>query len=181
MAKSRKPSTDEIELFRRSVGPVRKLHHDKIAPVRKAPPSRPRRHGIGDEMPLTDSFSDGFDGGVVTAEEILFFARPGLQQRQLQRLKRGQLSIGAELDMHGMSAAMARTAVVNFIALCHEQHIRCVRIIHGKGYTSAGSAPVLKNRINTWLRQHPDVLAFSTAQIRDGGSGALYVLLRSGH
>jgi DNA-nicking Smr family endonuclease len=180
MAKSGKPSTDDIELFRRSVGPVRKVHHDKTAPSRKTPPSRPRRQAPVYEALLTDSFSDGFDSGEVTSDEPLFFARPGLQQRQLQRLKRGQLAIGAELDMHGMTTAMARTAVVNFIALCREQHIRCVRIIHGKGYSSGGSAPVLKNRINSWLRQHHDVLAFSTAQARDGGSGALYVLLRSG-
>ena len=180
MAKSGKPSTDDIELFRRSVGPVRKIHHDKTAPARNPPPSRPRRQARVYEALLTDSFSDGFDSGEVTSDETLFFARPGLQQRQLQRLKRGQLAIGAELDMHGMTAAVARTAVVNFIALCREQHIRCVRIIHGKGYSSGGSAPVLKNRINSWLRQHHDVLAFSTAQARDGGSGALYVLLRSG-
>jgi len=181
MAKSGKITTDDIELFRRSVGPIRKIHHDKIAPTRSSQTSRPGRRAAPDEPLLTDAFSDGFDNGVVTSEEALFFTRPGLQQRQLQRLKRGQLAIGAELDMHGMTAAMARSAVVNFIALCREQHIRCVRIIHGKGYGSGGSAPVLKNRINSWLRQHHDVLAFSSAQARDGGSGALYVLLRSGH
>lgn len=180
MAKSGKPSTDDIELFRRSVGPVRKIHHDKTAPVRKPRPSRPRRQMPGNDTGLSDSFSDGFDYGEVTSDEALFFARPGLQQRQLQRLKRGQLTIGAELDMHGMTAAMARSALVNFIDLCREQHIRCVRIIHGKGYGSGGSAPVLKNRVNSWLRQHHDVLAFSSAPIQDGGSGALYVLLRSG-
>ncbi|MGB5427039.1 MAG: Smr/MutS family protein [Gammaproteobacteria bacterium] len=180
MAKSGKPSTDDIELFRRSVGPVRKIHHDKTMPSGKPLSSRPRRQAPAYEALLTDSFSDGFDSGEVTSDEALFFARPGLQQRQLQRLKRGQLTIGAELDMHGMTATMARSAVVNFIALCREQHIRCVRIIHGKGYGSGDSAPVLKNRINSWLRQHHDVLAFSSAQIRDGGSGALYVLLRSG-
>ena len=180
MAKSGKPSTDDIELFRRSVGPVRKIHHDKTMPSGKPLSSRPRRQAPAYEALLTDSFSDGFDSGEVTSDEALFFARPGLQQRQLQRLQRGQLMIGAELDMHGMTATMARSAVVNFIALCREQHIRCVRIIHGKGYGSGDSAPVLKNRINSWLRQHHDVLAFSSAQIRDGGSGALYVLLRSG-
>ena len=180
MAKSGKPSTDDIELFRRSVGPVRKIHHDKTMPSGKPLSSRPRRQAPAYEALLTDSFSDGFDSGEVTSDEALFFARPGLQQRQLQRLQRGQLAIGAELDMHGMTATMARSAVVNFIALCREQHIRCVRIIHGKGYGSGDSAPVLKNRINSWLRQHHDVLAFSSAQIRDGGSGALYVLLRSG-
>ena len=180
MAKSGKPSTDDIELFRRSVGPVRKIHHDKTSPSGKPPSSRPRRQGPAYEALLTDSFSDGLDSGEVTSDEALFFARPGLQQRQLQRLKRGQLTIGAELDMHGMTATMARSAVVNCIALCREQHIRCGRLIHGKGYGSGDSAPVLKNRINSWLRQHHDVLAFSSAQIRDGGSGALYVLLRSG-
>lgn len=180
MAKSGKPSTDDIELFRRSVGPVRKISHDKTAPIRKSLPLRSRRHVPANEALLTDHFSDGFDSGEVSADENLFFARPGLQQRQLQRLKRGQLAMGAELDMHGMTAATARSAVVNFIALCREQHIRCVHIIHGKGYSSGGNAPVLKNRINSWLRQHHDVLAFSSAQIQDGGSGALYVLLRSG-
>lgn len=180
MAKSGKPSTDDVELFRRSVGPVRKIRQDKAGPVRKTLPPRPRAQTAGDEALLTDAFSDACDSGRVSADETLFFARPGLQQRQLQRLKRGQLPIGAELDMHGMTAAIGRTAVVNFIALCREQHVRCVRIIHGKGYGSAGSAPVLKNRLNSWLRQHHDVLAFSSAQIQDGGSGALYVLLRSG-
>lgn len=115
----------------------------------------------------------------VSSDETLFFARPGLQQRQLQRLKRGQLQVGAELDMHGMTATIARNALVNFISLCSEQHVRCARIIHGKGYGSGADAPVLKNRLNSWLRQHHDVLAFSSAQIKDGGSGALYVLLRS--
>ena len=179
MAKSGKPSSDDIELFRRSVGQVRKIHQDKTGPVRKTLSPRPRRHTAHDKPPLTDSFSDTFDSGMVTPDEALFFTRPGLQQRQLQRLKRGKLPIGAELDMHGMTAAEARGAVVSFIALCRDQHVRCARIIHGKGYGSGGSAPVLKNRLNDWLQQHHDVLAFSSAQVQDGGSGALYVLLRS--
>jgi DNA-nicking Smr family endonuclease len=179
MAKSGKPSADDIALFRRSVGPVRKIRHDKIVPAGKSTLARPRLRTGSDEPPLSDSFSDGFDSGVVTPDETLFFARPGLQQRLLQRLRRGQLPIGAELDLHGMTAAIARTEVVNFIDLCRQQHVRCARIIHGKGYGSENSAPVLKNRINSWLRQHHDVLAFSSATIEDGGSGALYVLLRT--
>ena len=179
MAKSGKPSTDDIELFRRSVGPVRKIHHDKTMPSGKPLSSRPRRQAPAYEALLTDSFSDGFDSGEVTSDEALFFARPGLQQRQLQRLKRGQLTIGAELDMHGMTAAIARHELVHFISACRDQHIRCVRVIHGKGYRSDSQAPILKNRINNWLRQHHDVLAFSSTLQKDGGSGAVYILLRS--
>jgi len=179
MTPGKKPSAEDIALFRDHVGEVRKLSHDRAQHPRKAPPARPRRHVQLADLPDEDSFSDGYEPGTVSPEDILFFARPGLQQRQLQRLRRGQLAAGAELDMHGMNAAVARQAFNNFIALCSERHVRCVRIIHGKGTGSSGAAPVLKNRLNSWLRQHHDVLAFSSAQPRHGGTGALYVLLRS--
>ena len=78
-----------------------------------------------------------------------------------------------------MTAATARGEIVRFIDACRDRHIRCVHLIHGKGYGSGGDLPVLKNRLNSWLRQHHEVLAFCSAQPRDGGRGALYVLLRS--
>lgn len=179
MPKTNKPSTEEIELFRRSVGPVRKISCDRVRHAHKPPPPRPRKYpeAVMPEMP--DYFSDAYDPGSVSAEEILYFARPGLQQRLLQRFRRGQLACAAELDLHGMTTAIARSELMAFIEHCSAQHIRCACIIHGKGYGSGGSAPVLKNRLNSWLRQHHEVLAFSSAQARHGGSGALYVLLRS--
>jgi DNA-nicking Smr family endonuclease len=150
-----------------------RLHaHSKRSP-------RPRQRHQLEATAQTDSFSDYFDAGEVSSDETLFFARPGIQQRKLQQLRRGQLAVGAELDMHGMTAAIARQELVSFISTCRDQHIRCVRIIHGKGYRTDGQAPILKNRINNWLRQHHDVLAFSSTPQRDGGSGAVYVLLRS--
>jgi DNA-nicking Smr family endonuclease len=179
MASRKKPSQEDIDLFRRSVGATRQISNDKTARFRKRPSPRPRARPEFEESPAGPGFSDGFDMATVAADEALFFARPGLQQRQLQRLRRGQLAIGAELDMHGMSTATARNAISNFVTQCSDQHIRCIRIIHGKGYGSKGDAPVLKNRLNTWLRQHHDVLAFSSTRDRDGGTGAVYVLLRS--
>lgn len=179
MPEGKKPSADDIELFRRSVGPVRKIVSDRSAPVRNTPPPRPRRRYSNESGMPPDSFSDGFDAGSVSPEEELLFARPGLQQRQLRRLRRGQLACSATLDLHGMTVATARSAVVEFIAGCRAQQIRCVHMIHGKGYGAGVDMPVLKNRLNSWLRQHPDVLAFSSAQPRDGGRGALYVLLRA--
>jgi len=179
MAKEKKPSAEDIELFRRSVGPVRKISCDRVRAAHKPPPPRPRIQPDPATLEMPDNFSDAYDPGGVSADETLFFARPGLQQRQLQRFRRGQLSCAAELDMHGMTTAIARSELTAFIADCRERRIRCARIIHGKGYGSGGSAPVLKNRLNSWLRQHHDVLAFSSAQAHHGGSGALYVLLRS--
>lgn len=177
MAREKKPSADDIALFREHIGLVRPLAQDRVEQPRRQVAPRPRRHA-GHPGPGTgDSFSDAWDAGQVTPEDTLFFARPGIQQRQLQRLRRGVLEAGAELDLHGMTSAVARQALIEFIEYCSEHRIRCVRIIHGKG--SGSAAPVLKNRMNSWLRQHHTVLAFSSAQPRHGGSGALYVLLRS--
>jgi DNA-nicking Smr family endonuclease len=178
MSREKKPSAADIALFRDHVGPVRKLADVKAPQPRKAPP-RPLKLAQQAHRPTADSFSDGFDADTVSPEDTLFFARTGLQQRLLQRLRRGQLATGAELDMHGMTSAVARQAVNEFISMCTERRIRCARIIHGKGSGATGVAPVLKNRLNGWLRQHHDVLAFSSAQPHHGGAGALYVLLRS--
>jgi len=176
---TRKPSAEDIDLFRRSVGPVRRIANDAVREDRRPPPPRPRRHAVSDRPDRPDGFSDGFDSGSVSAEETLAFARPGLQHRKLQRLRNGRLSCDAELDLHGMSTAIARRELLAFIAHCQARGIRCARIIHGKGYGSNAAVPVLKNRLNHWLRQHQEVLAFNSAQSRHGGAGALYILLRS--
>ena len=179
MASRKKPSQEDIDLFRRSAAVNRPLGSDRIAPFRKRPSTRPRHQPDFGDPAIEAGFSDGFDAGTVGAADTLFFARSGVQQRQLQRLRRGQLPIGAELDMHGMTTVIARNAIGHFITRCRDQHIRCIRIIHGKGYSSGGDAPILKNRLNSWLRQHHDVLAFSSTPGRDGGTGAVYVLLRT--
>ena len=180
MANRKKLSQEDIELFRRSVGPVRKINHDKAVHTQKVRPPRPQQRQLIEEAPVADTFSDYFDtDGDVSSDETLFFTRPGIQQRKLQQLRRGRLFVGAELDMHGMTVVVARNELVHFITSCRDQHIRCVRIIHGKGYSTGGQAPVLKNRLNNWLRQHHDVLAFSSAPQNEGGSGAVNVLLRA--
>ena len=81
--------------------------------------------------------------------------------------------------MHGMSVDEARDHLVEFIEDCRRHHLRTVLVIHGKGFRSSGTRPVLKSMVNNWLRQHQAVMAFCSAQPADGGSGALYVLLKS--
>lgn len=179
MSSTKKPSREDIELFRRSIGPVRKLGSDKVAPQRQRPAPRPRGPGTGGTAHDDPGLSDWPRDEPVSAADTLSFARPGLQLRLLQRLRRGQLPVGAELDMHGMTRAIAQQELMRFISAAREQQIRCVRIIHGKGFGSRESAPVLKNSLNNWLRQLPEVLAFSSTRPEQGGTGALLVLLRS--
>ena len=107
------------------------------------------------------------------------FLRPSQRPDTLKRLRRGHWPVRRELDLHGLQVDAARQALVAFLELAVLQALRCVRIIHGKGYGSQSGQPVLRERTRGWLVQHPDVLAFTHGPARDGGEGALLVLLKA--
>jgi DNA-nicking Smr family endonuclease len=117
-------------------------------------------------------------GEVVTGEGTLTFARAGVRIQVMRRLRRGLYPTEEELDLHGLSQTAARDRLADFIARSRDAGLRCVRIIHGKGYRSGARGPVLKTAVNLWLRRHTDVMAFASARPIDGGAGAMYVLLR---
>lgn len=178
-----KDKNEDSSLFRDSVKGVKRLPHDRIAPYRKRVRPQPRQRiedeaQLREELLLTDYETAELETGPEIGDE-LFFARDGLQHSLLRKLRRGQHAISAELDLHGMTAAEARQALSYFLADCQAGARRCVRIIHGKGLSSPGGRPVLKTHLNSWLRRCDEVLAFCSAQRRDGGTGAVYVLLKS--
>jgi DNA-nicking Smr family endonuclease len=105
---------------------------------------------------------------------------PGVDRRTADRLRRGQLPIEAEIDLHGLTQADAHRALVAFISGQHAAGRRCVRVITGKGTFREGGG-VLRAAVPRWLNEadmRAAVLAISHAQPRDGGGGALYVLLK---
>jgi len=98
----------------------------------------------------------------------------------VRSLRRGLLPVDARLDLHGMTAAQAQEALVEFLRTMRARNERCVLVIHGKGERHAGSA-VLRGEIAAWLSQgkaREQVAAFATAREEDGGEGAVYVALR---
>lgn len=114
----------------------------------------------------------------VTGDDSLFFTREGIAPKTLRQLKQGKLRCQGQLDLHNLTIKEAETILAEFITRCIAAGLRQIRIIHGKGISSINPHPVLKNQVNNWLRNHPDVLAFASAQKKDGGTGALYVLLK---
>ena len=103
-----------------------------------------------------------------------------LDRRTGQRFKRGQLPIEGRLDLHGMTQAEAHRALGAFIARHCAAGRRCVIVVTGKGVNKEGGG-VLRNAVPRWLNEVPNrdkVLAFEYARQRDGGAGALYVLLK---
>ncbi len=158
-----------------------------------AAPTRPRRRrrapivkpdSPGAATPGADAFGDvvaadhASGAGAPSAADPLSFRRPGVREQTLRHLRRGRYPVEDALDLHGLSQAAARDYLADFIAASRNAGLRCVRVVHGKGYRSGARGPVLKIAVNTWLRRHPDVLAFTSARAIDGGTGAVYVLLR---
>ncbi len=106
------------------------------------------------------------------------FLRRGLQPDILRKLRRGQWSVQAEIDLHGHTIDEAHDALSDFIVEARQHGYRCVRAIHGKGLTSPNREPVLKGRVRKWLAHWDEVLAYCEAPPHAGGGGAVLILLR---
>ena len=170
---------EEEGLFRKLMSTVRPLKQDKVSPYKK--PRKPVAHKRkeDDEAVMSSLLSDEYEPDYETESgEELFFARPGLQRTVLRKLRRGQFVIEAELDLHRNKVPEAREKISVFIQNARQKGQRCVRIIHGKGLSTKDKLPILKGKVNSWLRQKDEVLAFCSALQRDGGTGAVYVLLK---
>jgi DNA-nicking Smr family endonuclease len=115
----------------------------------------------------------------ISGGDALTFQRAGVQTQVVRRLRRGLFPIEAELDLHGLTQTAARDQLARFLTRSRDAGRRCVRIIHGKGYRSGARGPILKIAVDLWLKRHLDVMAFTSARAIDGGTGALYVLLRA--
>ena len=168
------------DLFQEAIRGVKPLKNDRIDLYSNPENIRPfmdkqQYDDIHNHTPISDQSEAQTVGG----EEFIFFARSGLQQKTQKQLRQGKITIDDHLDLHGLSIDEARETLLEFIDFAQKQQIRCIRLVHGKGYRSDTDKPVLKNKVNTWLRQHPDILAFSSAQPGDGGTGAVYILLKS--
>lgn len=178
MANHTEIDEEDRTLFREAVTGIRRLRHDKIGPTKRKLKPYPQHRHQDNQQVLEESLLPPTEMVDIELGDELLFSRNGVQHSVMRKLRRGQYRVEAELDLHRLTAAQAHQAMVDFIVRCRRQHLRCVRIIHGKGLGSKDQRPVLKGRVNQWLRQWDDVLAFCSARQCDGGSGATYVLLR---
>ena len=170
----------EQQLFARSVGPVTPLRDANLAPLQPlAPEPLPLQLWLDEERALLESISDDFDvSTLLDTDDQLSYRRPGIGVEITRRLRSGHWSIQHQLDLHGLRIDEAREALGQFIRQAHKRGLRCVRVVHGKGLGSPGKTPVLKGRVQRWLVQKNEVLAFVQARPAEGGGGALVVLLQ---
>ena len=150
--------------FAREMRDVVRLEPDPRGHVRAVAPIRPSRSSA----PRTED-EDVSDNDFVVA---------GVDRRELRKLRTGKYVVRDRRDLHGTTAAEALASVGRFIENSRHAGLRCVCIIHGRGLHSKNNAPILKTLVRNYLRAHRSVLAYTEAPASDGGSGAVYLLLR---
>jgi len=183
LAVAARPQVDDETLFRQAFEGVRPLGVPRAERLAVAPQTK--REIISEDAEVLAELSDLVSGQgtfeLTETEEYVEGARLGLDPRLLSQLRRGEFSVQAHLDLHGMIQPAAKEAVTNFIVDAVRKGHRTVLVVHGRGLRSPGGLPVLKHAAAQWLSHGIAggyVLAFATARPNDGGAGAVYVLLR---
>ncbi len=169
---------DDIELFRRSVSGARPLNDTFVEPTPPRVSHKARFARRDEQSVLQESLDADYQSMETSSGESLRFSRPVVGRKTMRKLARGNFSVQSEIDLHGMTVAAARPALKEFIEHAVRTGLTCVRVVHGKGLGSGSSGPVIKHNVNGWLRRWDHVLAFVSARPVDGGTGAMYVLLK---
>lgn len=145
---------------------------------RQRPAPHPHQRERDERQAMREALSDEVDvESLLLTDDGLSFRRPGVGPDVPARLRRGQWALQAELDLHGLTRDDARERLAAFVREAHRRGQRCLRIVHGKGHGSPGRQPVLKSKVQRWLAQRAEVIAFAQASGAQGGAGALLVLL----
>jgi len=163
------------QIFRQAMAAVQGIKHEKrLSHQQRRKPKVPRPQPTGAE---TRVHEEQFADRDMPVGEWLEFRRPGLQNKRFQALQRGHFHSQALLDLHGLRVQEARRQLAGFLNHALLRRYKHLLIIHGKGLGSERQ-PVLKQLVNSWLQQVPEVMAFCSASRKDGGTGAAYVLLK---
>ena len=167
------------ELFARSVGPVHKLRDRQLAEIdRPRPAPHPRQRELDERAAMRESMSDEVTlESLLLTDDGLSFRRPGIGPDVVARLRRGHWALQGQLDLHGLNRDQAREALAGYVREAQRRGMRCIRVVHGKGHGSPGRQSVLKAKVQRWLAQRTEVIAFAQATGPQGGAGALMVLL----
>jgi len=172
-----KPTEDDASLFRRVMADAKPIAAAATAPVPRRVVPRARFRAADEREVLRESLEADIDHTEAQSGSGLRFQRQSVGRRTMRKLARGKFSVQGEIDLHGMTVSEASAALHDFIDdSCLLGH-GCVRIVHGKGLGSGNRGPVLKHKVDAWLRRWQPVLAFVSARQVDGGTGAIYVLL----
>lgn len=172
---------EDFALFQKQMQGVQKMNAGNIAKMEKVGRKKPdaqtlakRAAAIG-PMETDDALLSDTQAMLnpVASQAALSYRIATLQYKVFEDLKAGNLRWFEAVDLHGCTVEEARSAVLQIIQMAKDNNQNVIKIVHGKGPEA-----ILKTYVNSWLRQHRDVLAFVSAPEKQGGTGAVLVLLK---
>ncbi|MDN5433289.1 MAG: Smr/MutS family endonuclease [Acinetobacter sp.] len=173
---------DDADLFKTALGGVTKLDNGNIAKIersdlRKKPDAKTlaKRAAAEGAFEINDAELSDTQAilNPVASQAALSYRIATIQHKVFEDLKAGNLRWFEAVDLHGCTVEEARSAVLQIIQMAKDENQNVIKIVHGKGPEA-----ILKTYVNGWLRQHRDVLAFVSAPEKQGGTGAVLVLLK---
>lgn len=172
---------DEEVLFKQAMSGVRPIKQTEPPIALSTKPKKPnaqilakRAAAVGQDEFSAQGISDTQAMlNPVASEAKLSYRLATLQHRVFEQLKTGNLRWYEAVDLHGCTVEQARSAVLQIVEMARTENQNVIKIVHGKGPQA-----ILKTYVNSWLRQHRDVLAFVSAPPDQGGTGAVLVLLK---
>lgn len=175
--------TDDDDFFLQEMQGVKKIQQtpkvDLSRPHQTTEAHKARQQAATSEKISSDpNHLQHYEVERVQPHDVLGFKCHGIQDGVFKKLRQGKYQIDARLDLHRMTIEKAREMVFSFINDCMKYDLRTVLIMPGKGDRNSEDPALLKSYLIHWLPQLEDVMAYHTAQPKDGGAGAFYVLLR---
>ena len=180
-AQAQQEQEDDFDLFQKSMQGVKKMDTSNIAPIEKNKKKKmdaqtlAKRASATGPMQIDNAELSDTQAMLnpVASQATLSYRIATLQHKVFEDLKAGNLRWFEAVDLHGCTVEDARAAVLQIIQMAKDENQNVIKIVHGKGPEA-----ILKTYVNGWLRQHRDVLAFVSAPEKQGGTGAVLVLLK---
>lgn len=173
MSSKKKISQVDLDAFYQAIKGTKPLPQKKIRLTKQA---HSIKKNIAKDHENQFEFDETDDLPTLKSDEFISYKHDAISHKTLRKLRKGQYNVDAILDLHGLTIEKARAAVGHFLQTCLRENCRVVLIIHGKGLHR--DKPILKNKLNHWLRHLNVVLAFCSATAAHGSRGAIYVLLK---
>ena len=176
------PQDDDLALFNQAMQGVKTIDNGNIAKIatrhtHKKPDAKTLAKRAAAEGPTETEHAELSDTHAmlnpVASQAALSYRIATLQHKVFEDLKAGNIRWYEAVDLHGCTVEEARSAVLEIIQIAKNENQNVIKIVHGKGPEA-----ILKSYVNSWLRQHRDVLAFVSAPEKQGGTGAVLVLLK---
>ena len=142
-------TSEDVAAFRAAVRDVKPLPPAAVpaglAPSKPRRRKRPRAADRTDADALMPLLAPSEVSAESAPPELLSFKRGGVRTLQMRRLRRGLYPSEAEFDLHGLNQSAARDLLAEFIRASRDAQMRCVRVIHGKGYRSGARRASAEN------------------------------------